>query len=72
MRIDAGEMVGTRRNVVLQVNSQAKATPLKEWIRKNKTHGKLATAYFDTATKDPQKEASRVAQELQRKAKENI
>jgi hypothetical protein len=48
MRIDAGEMVGTRRNIVLQVNSQAKATPLKQWIRKNRTHGKLATAYFDT------------------------
>jgi hypothetical protein len=27
MRIDAGEMVGTRRNIVLQVNSQASATP---------------------------------------------
>jgi hypothetical protein len=72
MRIDAGEMVGTRRNIVLQVNSQAKATPLKEWIRKNKTHGKLATAYFDTAAEDPQKEATRVAEELQRKAKENV
>jgi hypothetical protein len=72
MRIDAGEMVGTRRNIVLQVNSQAKATPLKEWIRKNKTYGKLATAYFDTAAEDPQKEATRVAEELQRKAKENV
>ncbi|KAG9599484.1 hypothetical protein KCU77_g3732, partial [Aureobasidium melanogenum] len=72
MRIDAGDMVGTQRNIVLQVNSQAKATPLKEWIKKNKTHGKLATASFDTAAEDPQKEAARVVEELRQKAKENL
>ncbi|KEQ57849.1 uncharacterized protein M437DRAFT_11106 [Aureobasidium melanogenum CBS 110374] len=36
------------------------------------THGKLATASFDTAAEDPQKEAARVVEELRQKAKENL
>src|SRR5271169_389066 len=53
LRIDAGELVGGKRNVILQVNSQAKSTPLKEWLRKHGSHAKLAQATFDTAAKDP-------------------
>jgi len=72
LRIDAGEIVGTHRNVVLQVNSQAKATPLKSWLEKNTSHGKLATASFDTAAEDPDLEARRVLAELEEKARNNL
>lgn len=72
LRIDAGELVGGKRNVVLQVNSQAKSTPLKEWLRKNGSHAKLAQATFDTTAEDPRQEAERVLAELENKGKENI
>jgi hypothetical protein len=72
LRIDAGELVDNRRNVVLQVNTQAKATPLKSWLRKNSSHGKLATASFDTAAKDQKAETARVLAELEKKAKDNL
>lgn len=72
LRIDAGETIGGRRNVVLQVNSQAKSTALQEWVRKNTSHAKLATATYDTSAKDPDAEAIRVMKELQQKAKSNI
>jgi hypothetical protein len=72
LRIDAGELVDSRRNVVLQVNTQAKATPLKSWLRKNSSHGKLATASFDTAAKDQKAETARVLAELEKKAKDNL
>ncbi|CAA9959496.1 hypothetical protein PTMSG1_02914 [Pyrenophora teres f. maculata] len=54
LRIDAGELVQNRyRMLYLQVNTQAKNTKLKEWIKKNSTHAKLATAKFDTQATDP-------------------
>jgi hypothetical protein len=65
-------LVDNRRNVVLQVNTQAKATPLKSWLRKNSSHGKLATASFDTAAKDQKAETARVLAELEKKAKDNL
>lgn len=72
LRIDAGELIGTSRNVVLQVNSEAKATPLQTWLRKNSSHAKLATASFDTTAKDQEAEAIRVMKELERQARENL
>lgn len=73
LRIDAGELINNRhRNLVLQVNSQAKNTTLKEWVRKNGSHAKLATASFDTEAEDPDEEVKRVIAELERQAKDNI
>ena len=72
LRIDAGELVENRRTLVLQVNSQAKSTALKNWVQKMGTHAKLATAYFDTTAADPDAEAQRALNELEEQAKENL
>jgi hypothetical protein len=74
LRIDAGHYDASTKhlNVVLQVNSQAKSPALKKWIKENSTHGKLATASFDTAAKDQTAEFDRVLQELKDIAKENL
>jgi hypothetical protein len=74
LRIDAGRYDASTKhlNVVLQVNSQAKSPALKKWIKENSTHGKLATASFDTAAKDQNAEFDRVLQELKDNAKENL
>jgi len=74
LRIDAGHYDATtkRLNVVLQVNSQAKSPALKKWIKENSTHGKLATASFDTAAKDQKAEYDRVLKELEDAAKKSL
>jgi hypothetical protein len=74
LRIDAGHYDATtkRLNVVLQVNSQAKSPALKEYIKNNSTHGKLATASFDTAAEDPKAEFSRVLEELVEAGKKKL
>lgn len=72
LRIDAGELIGTMRNVVLQVNTQAKNTGLRDWVKKNTSHGQLAKASFDTAAADHEIESQRVLDELEEQAKENI
>lgn len=66
VRIDAGhyDPVTKKLNVVLQLNSQATTPVFKEYIKKHGTHAKLATAQFDTATEDPDKEFSKVVDEL--------
>jgi len=73
-RIDAGHYDETtkRLNVVLQVNSQAKSPALKYWIKKNSTHGQLATASFDTTAKDQDSEYLRMLKELADAGKENL
>ncbi|KAL1847070.1 hypothetical protein Plec18170_008846 [Paecilomyces lecythidis] len=73
-RIDAGHYdEDTKRlNVVLQVNSQAKSPALKEWIKKNSTHGKLATASFDTSAEDKQAEFARMLRDLEEQGKKNL
>lgn len=74
LRIDAGRYdADTKRlNVVLQVNSQAKSPALKDWVKKNSTHGKLATASFDTAAEDKQAEYLRMLHELEEQGKKNL
>ena len=72
LRIDAGEIVDGKRNVYLQVNSQAKSPGLKDWVRQNGTHTNLASATFDTTVADPEAESNRVLDELQKDAKDNI
>jgi len=70
LRIDAGEMIGTKLNVYLQVNAQATGTLFKEWLRKKGTHANLATAVFDTAAQDEEEEKNRVLEELEAKGAE--
>lgn len=72
LRIDAGDLVLGKRNLVLQVNTQATSTALKDWRKKQGTHAKLATASFDTAAADLDAEALRVLDELEKEAKANI
>ncbi|CZT46800.1 uncharacterized protein RSE6_07292 [Rhynchosporium secalis] len=73
LRIDAGELLNGRfRMIYLQVNSQAKSTKLKEWIRKHGTHANLASARFDTLAEDLETEAENVLEELEAAAKNKI
>jgi hypothetical protein len=74
LRIDAGhyDAATKKLNVVLQVNSQAKSPALVNFIKRNTTHGKLATAAFDTAAKDQQAEFEWGVEELTDKGKENL
>ena len=74
IRIDAGRFdpATKRLNVVLQVNSQAKSPGLVDWVKKNSTHAKLATATFDTSAGDKNAELSRVMDALKRNAKESL
>lgn len=75
LRLDAGELIdGRYRNIVLQVNSQAKNTGLREWVKKQAqgTHSKLAKASFDTQAKDQDAETERVLSELQEEARKNM
>lgn len=74
VRIDAGryDQATKKLNVVLQVNSQASSPGLKDFIKKNSTHGKLATAQFDTAAPDKAAEMQRVIAELEAKGKQNL
>lgn len=50
LRLDAGEVVEGRKNIYLQINSQAKNEALKEFKKKNGTHANLATATIDECT----------------------
>lgn len=73
-RIDAGHYDEQSKslNVNLQVNSQAKSPALKDFIKKNTTHGKVATATFDTTAKDKNAEYNRVVNELVQKGKQKL
>lgn len=73
MRLDAGELVDNGwRIIILQVNTQAKSPGLRDWLRKNSSHAKLATERFDTQAPDEQEESKRVMNNLEKEAKERI
>ncbi|MCJ1230787.1 hypothetical protein MMC12_007461 [Toensbergia leucococca] len=72
LRIDAGELIANKRNLVLQVNSQAKSTAFKKWLQKHGAHANLATVSFDTTAIDPEVETQRALDELEEEAKANI
>lgn len=73
LRIDAGELLSDRYRIVyLQVNSQARGTKLKEWLRKHGSHANLASARFDTLAGNPEAETDRVLEELETTAKDDI
>jgi hypothetical protein len=68
LHLDAGKLINDHyQNIVLQVNSQARNTGLKEWVKKQdcQTHAKLATTRFDTLADDLDAEADRVLAELE-------
>ncbi|CAN9090830.1 unnamed protein product [Alternaria alternata] len=46
-RIDAGEVKDGKKNIYLQINSQATATPLKNFLSKEGTHANVAVAQID-------------------------
>ncbi|KAK5731789.1 hypothetical protein LTS12_027223 [Elasticomyces elasticus] len=66
--------IGDKQNFVLQVNSQAKNTALKDFVAKNGrgTHAQLAAASFDTKAADPEAEARRVVQEIKEQSKSKL
>lgn len=75
LRLDAGELVDNRYlNIVLQVNSQARNTNLREWVKKQAqgTHAKLATVRFDKLAKVQEAEADRAMNELQETARNSL
>ncbi|KKZ64101.1 hypothetical protein EMCG_01598 [[Emmonsia] crescens] len=75
LRVDAGELIENRwRDIILQVNSQAKSQGLRDWLRNHgrTTHGKLATSRFDTLAENDCEEALRVLNDLEEMAKENL
>ncbi|KAI6914817.1 hypothetical protein KC318_g254 [Hortaea werneckii] len=74
LRVDAGEKIGDKQNFVLQVNSQAKNTALKEFVAKNGrgTHAQLAVVSFDTKAADPEEEAKRVVDEMKAQSKSKL
>lgn len=73
-RIDAGRYDAStgRLNVVLQVNSQATSPALRDWTKKNTTHGKLATAAFDTGADDKDAEFTKMMAVLEAQAKQKL
>lgn len=58
--------------VVMQVNSQAKSPSLADWAKKHSTHGRLATAIFNTEAPDKEAELERVLETLAADGKENL
>ena len=72
MRIDAGNVIDGKKSLVLQVNREATATVLKDWLKANGSHTKLAETTFDTNSADPKEEEIRAIEELIAKAKANL
>ncbi|KAK6365292.1 hypothetical protein LTR64_008805 [Lithohypha guttulata] len=74
LRIDAGhhDESTKRLNVVLQVNSQATSPALREYVKKNSTHGKLATASFDTSAEDKDAEFKKMLAALEDQARAKL
>ncbi|KAM5444083.1 hypothetical protein MferCBS31731_000600 [Microsporum ferrugineum] len=61
-RIDAGEVINGRKNLYLQVNSEATNEALRKWLKKNGTHANIATGSIDINTKEEDKDT--VSEEL--------
>lgn len=74
LRFDAGHYNDLTKKLLvhLQVNSQAKSPVLKDWVKKNSTHGNLASEYFDIGADDKDAELARFLSVMQEKAKNNI
>lgn len=74
LRLDAGEVVDGKKNVYLQVNSEAKNEALKDFKAKYGTHANLAVATIDENTPPEQQEdaAADMFEDLSEQAKEKL
>lgn len=74
LRLDAGELVDGKKNVYLQVNSQAKNDALKKYRRKYGSHANLATATIDpnTPEKDQEEVFTDMWNDMESQAKEKL
>lgn len=73
LRIDAGyHNEDTKQlNVVLQANKEASKGSLKEFVRKNSAHAKVATATFDTSAVNQKAEFRRMIIKFEENYKRN-
>ncbi|KAL8882660.1 MAG: hypothetical protein Q9192_007543 [Flavoplaca navasiana] len=74
LRLDVGEVVGGKKNIYLQVNSQAKNEALKDFKKKNGTHANLAVASVDenTLEADQQKVFDEFWNDIESQAKSKL
>ncbi|KAF2148924.1 hypothetical protein K461DRAFT_282403 [Myriangium duriaei CBS 260.36] len=74
LRIDAGETINGKKNVYLQVNSQAKNESLVKWRKKHGSHANLAVGQIDENTPpEKQEEAAReLVQSMMAEARRNV
>ena len=74
LRLDAGESVDGKKNIYLQVNSQAKNDALVKFRKKHGSDGNLAIGQIDKNTPaETQEEAARKMWEaMMREAKGNL
>lgn len=74
MRLNAGESKDSKKNIYLQVNSQAKNDSLVKFRKKKGTDANLASSQINENTpEESQEEAARKWwQEIERQAKENL
>ncbi|PLN77902.1 hypothetical protein BDW42DRAFT_187730 [Aspergillus taichungensis] len=74
LRLDAGESLDGKKNVYLQVNSQAKNDSLVTFRRKNGTLANLATGVIDENTPaESQEDTARESwQDMAQQARDNL
>ena len=74
VRMQTLKKIGDKQSFVLQVNSQAKNTALKEFVARNRrgTHAQIAVVSFDTKAADPEQEAKRVVDEMKAQSKSKL
>ncbi|RDH26741.1 hypothetical protein BDQ94DRAFT_131155 [Aspergillus welwitschiae] len=74
LRLDAGESIDGKKNVYLQVNSQAKNDALKAFRKKNGTDADLASGSIDENTPDESQEeaARKLWEDLAKQAKNRL
>ena len=74
LRLDAGEVVGGKKNIYLQVNSQVKNEALKDFKKKTGTHANLAVASVDenTLEADQQKVFDEFWNDIESQAKNKL
>lgn len=72
LRINAGDLIKTKRNVILQINIQIKNIVLKNWLKKQKIYIKFIIIFFNIAAANFEIETQKILNELKKKIKINI
>lgn len=74
LRLDAGESKEGKKNVYLQVNSQAKSDALTKFRQKKGTHANLASGLIDenTPVESQEEVARKFWEEMAKQARENL